>query len=135
MAEETALNPTEYIQHHLTFLASPVADGGGFWVLQWDTLITTLALGALTLGVMWIITRKATSGPPSHRVRRYANMCASEIIFVLLGLWAATGVAGVVLGSILRLCLAIFHILIVVVQAYIFMMLTIVYVSMAAEQH
>ncbi len=45
MAEGTELNPTEYIQHHLTFLASPVREGGGFWTLHWDTLLTTLALG------------------------------------------------------------------------------------------
>ena len=38
MAEAPALNPTEYIQHHLTFLAAPVREGGGFWTLHWDTL-------------------------------------------------------------------------------------------------
>ena len=46
-----------------------------------------------------------------------------------------TGVAGIVLGSILSLGWSIFHILIVVLQAYIFMMLTIVYISMAHERH
>ena len=62
-------------------------------------------------------------------------MYAGEIIFLLLGLFAATGVAGVVFGGLLNLGWAIFHILIVVLQAYIFMMLTIVYIAMAHEQH
>ena len=38
-------------------------------------------------------------------------------------------------GVVLGLGWAIFHILIVVLQAYIFMMLTIVYISMAHESH
>ena len=54
---------------------------------------------------------------------------------MLLGLWAATGVVGVVVGGVLNLGWSIFHILIVVLQAYIFMMLTIVYIAMAHEHH
>jgi len=75
------------------------------------------------------------SKPLSHSLRLYGNMYAGEIIFLLLGLFAATGVAGVVFGGLLNLGWAIFHILIVVLQAYIFMMLTIVYIAMAHEQH
>jgi F-type H+-transporting ATPase subunit a len=54
---------------------------------------------------------------------------------MLLGLWAATGIGGVLVGGVLDLGWSIFHILIVVLQAYIFMMLTIVYVAMAYEHH
>ena len=75
------------------------------------------------------------SKPLSHSLRLYGNMYAGEIIFLLLGMWAATGLVGVVVGSVLHLGWAIFHILIVVLQAYIFMMLTIVYISMAHEHH
>ena len=75
------------------------------------------------------------SKPLSHSLRLYGNMYAGEIIFMLLGLWAATGLAGVVFGAVLNLGWSIFHILIVVLQAYIFMMLTIVYVAMAHESH
>ena len=39
------------------------------------------------------------------------------------------------LGGVLNLGWAIFHILIVVLQAYIFMMLTVVYIAMAHEHH
>ena len=75
------------------------------------------------------------SKPLSHSLRLYGNMYAGEIIFMLLGLWAATGLVGVVVGAVLNLGWSIFHILIVVLQAYIFMMLTIVYIAMAHEHH
>ena len=75
------------------------------------------------------------SKPLSHSLRLYGNMYAGEIIFLLLGMWAATGLVGVVVGSFLHLGWAIFHILIVALQAYIFMMLTIVYIQMAHEGH
>lgn len=75
------------------------------------------------------------SKPLSHSLRLYGNMYAGEIIFLLLGLWAASGAVGTIFGSILTLGWAIFHILIVVLQAFIFMMLTVVYLSMAHESH
>ena len=262
-------SPTEYIQHHLTFLAHPVRDGGGFWTIHLDTLLTTVAIGLLAFGFLWAVTRKATSGVPSktqafvelaiafvqtqvkdiytgtskmiapialttvvlvlfmnamdflpvdwmawffenvlhqhnwrpvptadvnttfalalsvfalmifynikvkglggwvhelfcapfgsnpllwpfnllfnaveylskplsHSLRLYGNMYAGEIIFLLIALWAMTGLAGTIFGGVLHFGWAIFHILIVVLQAYIFMMLTIVYIAMAHEHH
>lgn len=75
------------------------------------------------------------SKPLSHSLRLYGNIYAGEIIFLLLGLWAATGLSGTVFGGVLNLGWAIFHILIVALQAFIFMMLTVVYLSMAEEHH
>ncbi len=75
------------------------------------------------------------SKPLSHSLRLYGNMYAGELIFLLLWTWAATGVAGIFFSFILGLGWAIFHILIVALQAYIFMMLTIVYIAMAHEHH
>jgi len=75
------------------------------------------------------------SKPLSHALRLFGNMYAGEIIFLLLWLLAATGIFGTVLAAILGLGWAIFHILIVVLQAYIFMMLTVVYLAMAHEHH
>jgi len=269
VAAASELNPTSYIQHHLTFLTKPVGEAGGFWSINWDTLLTTLFIGVVTFGFLWLVTRKATNGVPSkrqafvelvidfvneqvkgiyhgeskliapialttgvlvlflnamdflpvdimskfyetvlhqhtwrgvptadvnttfalalsvfalmifysikikglggwmhelfcspfganpllwpfnllfnaveyvskplsHSLRLYGNMYAGEIIFMLLGLWAATGIAGTLFGGVLHLGWSIFHILIVVLQAYIFMMLTIVYVAMAHEHH
>jgi F-type H+-transporting ATPase subunit a len=75
------------------------------------------------------------SKPLSHSLRLFGNMYAGEIIFLLLGMWAATGLVGTIAGAVLHLGWSIFHILIVVLQAYIFMMLTVVYIAMAHEHH
>ncbi len=48
---------------------------------------------------------------------------------------AATSLAGTIFAAILGVGWAIFHILIVALQAFIFMMLTVVYLSMAHESH
>jgi F-type H+-transporting ATPase subunit a len=75
------------------------------------------------------------SKPLSHSLRLFGNMYAGEIIFLLLWMMAAAGIWGTVFAVPLGLIWAIFHILIVVLQAYIFMMLTIVYIGMAHESH
>ncbi len=263
------LNPTAYINHHLTFLQKPLGEGS-FWTLHVDSLVTSVILGIIGMGLFWLVARGATAGVPtrrqafvelafefiddqvkgifhgerqkfvapaaftvffwvllmnamdflpvdimawiyehvfhlhnwrsvptadvnttfalalsvwllmiyfsiavkglggwihelfcspfgsnpllwpanflfnlveyiskplSHSLRLYGNMYAGEIIFLLLWLWAATGLVGTIFGGVLGLGWAIFHILIVVLQAYIFMMLTIVYLSMAHESH
>jgi F-type H+-transporting ATPase subunit a len=274
MASGTEQTPSGYIQHHLTFFAQPVSETGGFWTIHYDTIITSVIVGVLVLGFIWLVTRRATSGVPSktqafveltvefvndqvkslfhhdyrvvapialtvflwvlfmnamdflpvdimawiyqnvfhlhewrsvptadvnttfalslsvfglmifysikvkglggwlhelvatpfgikplwlspllvffnllfnlieyiskplsHSLRLYGNMYAGEIIFLLLGLWAATGFTGVVVGGLLHVGWSIFHILIVALQAYIFMMLTVVYIAMAHEHH
>lgn len=75
------------------------------------------------------------SKPLSHSLRLFGNMYAGEIIFLLLGMWAATGLTGTIFGAVLSAGWGIFHILIVVLQAFIFMMLTVVYLAMAHESH
>ena len=83
------------------------------------------------------------SKPLSHSLRLFGNMYAGEIIFMLLGLLAASAAtfgwfgAGMAFfwSAALHVGWSIFHILIVALQAYIFMMLTIVYISMAHEHH
>ena len=269
MAAGTELTPASYIQHHLTFFAKPVGEGG-FWTLHVDSLVTAALLGVMGMGFIWWVVRGATSGVPnkrqafvellvgfvdeqvksifqrgdrnkfiapaaltvfvwvilmnamdflpvdivaaalgwlglhewrlvptadvnttfalslsvlvlsiyfaiavkglggwihelfcapfgahpllwpanflfnlveyiskplSHSMRLFGNMYAGEILFLLLWMWAATGLVGTVFGILFGLGWAIFHILIVVLQAYIFMMLTIVYLSMAHEHH
>lgn len=260
-------SPTEYIQHHLTFLTQRVAPGE-FWAFNVDTMITSIVIGVLTFGFMWLVTRKATSGVPSktqafvelsldfvneqvksvyngatgliapialttfvltlfmnamdflpidivtagltaigfhnfrfvptadvnttfalalsvfglmifysirikgfggwireifcspfganpilwpfnllfnlveyiskplsHSLRLFGNMYAGELIFLLLGMWGATGIVGLIFGAVLHFGWSIFHVLIVVLQAYIFMMLAVVYIAMAHEHH
>ena len=75
------------------------------------------------------------SKPLSHSLRLFGNMYAGEILFLLIWLLASTGIVGTFFAFWLGLGWAIFHILIVLLQAYIFMMLTIVYISMAHEHH
>ena len=75
------------------------------------------------------------SKPLSHSLRLFGNMYAGEIVFLLLWMMAASGLAGTILAVPLGLVWAIFHILIVALQAYIFMMLTVVYIAMAHESH
>jgi F-type H+-transporting ATPase subunit a len=261
-------SPSEYIQHHLTFLTKPVGSAGGFWSVNVDTMVMSVLLGIVGLGLIWLVTRRATAGVPSkrqafvelaiefvndqvkgiyhggstwvapialtvfvwvvlmnsmdflpvdimatfygwfgihnwrsvptadinttfalaltvfalmiifgikskglggwtrelfvapfgnhfllwpfnflfqlveflskplsHSLRLFGNIYAGEIIFLLLGMWAASGLAGTVFSGVLNLGWAIFHILIVLLQAYIFMMLTIVYIAMGEESH
>jgi F-type H+-transporting ATPase subunit a len=75
------------------------------------------------------------SKPLSHSLRLFGNMYAGEIIFLLLWMMAGAGLAGTLFAVPLGLIWAIFHVLIVALQAYIFMMLTVVYISMAHESH
>ena len=274
MADEQAPDATSYIQHHLTFLAEPVRESGGFWTLHYDTIITSLVLGFVVFGFLWLVTRKATTGVPSktqafvelsitfvndqvrslfhhdysvvapialtvfvwvlfmnmmdllpvdimawvyqnifhqhawrgvstadvnttfalalsvfglmifysiknkglggwikelfstpfgikplwaapllipfnllfnlieyiskplsHSLRLYGNMYAGEIMFLLLGLWASSGVWGAIFSGAVHVGWSIFDGFIAILQAYIFMMLTVVYISMAHEHH
>lgn len=80
--------------------------------------------------------------PVSLALRLFGNMYAGEMIFILIALmgasWAsATFGSTLLFGSqiILSLGWAIFHILIVTLQAFIFMTLTIVYMDMAHQEH
>ncbi|HEX4969870.1 MAG TPA: F0F1 ATP synthase subunit A [Steroidobacteraceae bacterium] len=72
----------------------------------------------------------------SHGMRLYGNMYAGELIFFLIaGLGGSLTVVGVVMHLITGTAWAIFHILIVLLQAFIFMMLTLVYIGQAHEHH
>ena len=73
--------------------------------------------------------------PVSLALRLFGNMYAGEMVFILLAVMASGGAAPGIAGGLLNLGWAIFHILIVTLQAFVFMMLTIVYMSMAAESH
>ncbi|MDE2278274.1 MAG: F0F1 ATP synthase subunit A [Xanthomonadaceae bacterium] len=80
------------------------------------------------------------SKPVSLAMRLFGNMYAGELVFMLIaGLFSAgAGVAGWALygaGIIGYTLWGIFHILIISIQAFIFMVLTIVYISMAQDHH
>lgn len=77
----------------------------------------------------------------SHGMRLFGNMYAGELIFLLIalmgGAFSLTGTGiGLAIGHIIAgSAWAIFHILIIVLQAFVFMMLTLVYVGQAHDAH
>jgi F-type H+-transporting ATPase subunit a len=82
--------------------------------------------------------------PISLSLRLYGNLFAGEMIFLLLAaltlagieqLGSAGGWALLVVQFLLALVWAIFHLLVITLQAFIFMVLTIVYLAMAHEHH
>jgi F-type H+-transporting ATPase subunit a len=82
------------------------------------------------------------SKPVSLAMRLFGNMYAGELVFMLIALLGAgvfTFTVGSAVGFLGQLLMgsawAIFHILIIVLQAFIFMVLTVVYSAMATEHH
>ncbi|MDZ7803310.1 F0F1 ATP synthase subunit A [Thiohalophilus sp.] len=75
------------------------------------------------------------SKPISLALRLFGNMYAGEMIFILIALMYSGGLAMGIFGGFLQLGWAIFHILIITLQAFIFMTLTIVYLDMAQSEH
>jgi F-type H+-transporting ATPase subunit a len=79
--------------------------------------------------------------PVSLALRLFGNLFAGELIFVLIALLLAqvrTGIAGIGfagLGFIAHLAWAFFHLLVIPLQAFVFAVLTVVYLSTAAQSH
>lgn len=83
--------------------------------------------------------------PVSLSLRLYGNLYAGEMIFLLIavltlsrgleGLLTVGGWVAIIVQIILGLIWSIFHVLIIVLQAFIFMVLTIVYLALASEHH
>ena len=79
----------------------------------------------------------------SHGMRLFGNMYAGELIFLLIALLGGafasvglgTGIALSLLHIIAGSAWAIFHILIITLQAFVFMMLTLVYIGQAHDSH
>jgi F-type H+-transporting ATPase subunit a len=77
----------------------------------------------------------------SHGMRLFGNMFAGELVFMLIALmgggWAlsTTGV-GLAIGHVIAGTVwTLFHILVITLQAFIFMMLTLVYTGQAHDAH
>lgn len=73
--------------------------------------------------------------PISLALRLFGNMYAGEMIFILIAIMYNAGIVLGLFGGVLQLGWAIFHILIITLQAFIFMALTIVYLDMAHHEH
>ncbi|RKZ34953.1 MAG: F0F1 ATP synthase subunit A, partial [Gammaproteobacteria bacterium] len=75
------------------------------------------------------------SKPVSLALRLFGNLYAGEMIFILIALLYSGGVVLGVFGGVLQWAWAVFHLLIVLLQAFIFMILTVVYLDMAHHEH
>ena len=73
--------------------------------------------------------------PVSLSLRLFGNLYAGEMIFILIALMYSGGVVLSVFGGALQFVWAVFHILVITLQAFIFMTLTIVYLDMAHAEH
>ncbi len=69
--------------------------------------------------------------PISLGLRLFGNMYAGETIFILIAILFSLGFVFGILGGVLQWAWAVFHILVITLQAFIFMVLTIVYMEMA----
>lgn len=103
--------------------------------LSWVSFIL-LAVANFAMQLLEFVSKTV-----SHGMRLYGNMYAGELIFLLIALlggaftlsWGGLGLAlaHIIAGT----GWAIFHILIIVLQAYVFMMLTLVYIGQAHDSH
>jgi F-type H+-transporting ATPase subunit a len=90
-----------------------------------------LWLANLGLNIIEFVAKTVSLG-----MRLFGNMYAGELVFMLIALLGATATAFGFIGHVIAGTVwAIFHILIVVLQAFIFMMLTLVYIGQAHEGH
>jgi F-type H+-transporting ATPase subunit a len=116
------------------------AKGLGGYVHEWFTAPFGIYLAPANFALNLV---ELLAKPISLAMRLFGNMFAGELLFMLIALLglAAAEATGVAFGTffiaqvVLSAAWAIFHILIVGLQAYIFTVLPIVYLSMAEEHH
>jgi F-type H+-transporting ATPase subunit a len=73
--------------------------------------------------------------PVSLALRLFGNLYAGEMIFILIALMYGGNFILGIFGGVLQWAWAVFHVLIILLQAFIFMTLTIVYMDMAHSDH
>ncbi|MDB5776624.1 MAG: synthase subunit [Herbaspirillum sp.] len=93
----------------------------GIWLAPFNLLLNIIEFAAKTV---------------SLGMRLFGNMYAGELLFLLIALLGSAATAFGFIGHVIAGSIwAIFHILIVLLQAFIFMMLTLVYIGQAHESH
>ena len=107
--------------------------------------VKNVAVQALLVPVNFILESVTfLARPISLSLRLYGNLYAGEMVFLLLAALSLQGIAQLahfsglfftVMQYLLALVWTIFHLLVITLQAFIFMVLTIVYLSMANEHH
>jgi len=100
----------------------------------------------IPLSIVNLILESVTflARPISLSLRLYGNLYAGEMVFLLLAVLTLQGISALshfsgwfflVMQFLLALIWTLFHLLVITLQAFIFMVLTIVYLSMASEHH
>ena len=100
---------------------------------------------AVILGVINVAEQliSFTAKTVSHGMRLFGNMYAGELVFMLIALLGGSWAFSADPGSLMLLLLhvvagwawAVFHIIIILLQAFVFMMLTLVYIGQAHDAH
>jgi len=100
---------------------------------------------AVILGVINVAEQliSFTAKTVSHGMRLFGNMYAGELVFMLIALLGGSWAFSAEPGSLMLLLLhvvagwawAVFHIIIILLQAFVFMMLTLVYIGQAHDAH
>ena len=100
---------------------------------------------AIILGVINVAEQliSFTAKTVSHGMRLFGNMYAGELVFMLIALLGGSWAFSAEPGSLMLLLLhvvagwawAVFHIIIILLQAFVFMMLTLVYIGQAHDAH
>ncbi|WP_369940506.1 F0F1 ATP synthase subunit A [Xanthomonas medicagonis] len=98
------------------FLTAPF----GKWMLPFNLILNI---------VEWL------SKPVSLAMRLFGNMFGGEIVFLLIWVLGGAGIFGALAGGAFGFGWMLFHLLVIPLQAFIFMMLSIVYLSLAEDSH
>lgn len=98
------------------FLTAPF----GKWMMPFNLILNI---------VEWL------SKPISLAMRLFGNMFGGEIVFLLIWVLGGAGFFGAVAGGVFGLGWMLFHLLVIPLQAFIFMMLSIVYLSLSEDSH
>ncbi|MCW4454472.1 F0F1 ATP synthase subunit A [Flavobacterium sp. MXW15] len=98
------------------FLTAPF----GKWMMPFNLILNI---------VEWL------SKPISLSMRLFGNMFGGEIVFLLIWVLGGAGIAGAIAGGAFGLGWMLFHLLVIPLQAFIFMMLSIVYLSLSEDSH
>ena len=98
------------------FLTAPF----GKWMMPFNLILNI---------VEWL------SKPISLAMRLFGNMFGGEIVFLLIWVLGGAGLLGMLGGAVFGFGWMIFHILVITLQAFIFMMLTLIYTGQAHDAH
>jgi hypothetical protein len=110
---------------HFEYL-NPEAPKGGNPAVRWLLLLVLAPVNLILEGVTLL------AKPVSLGLRLFGNLYAGEMIFILIALMYGGYVIGV-FGAFLQWAWAVFHVLIITLQAFIFAVLTVVYLAQAHD--